>query len=328
MREAIARAEVGDDVYGEDPATNELEAETASRLGKEAALFVPSGTMANQIALRTGTRPGDVVLVGESAHVLLWEAGAASALSGLQLQTIGRGGWFGADDLVAAVHPDEQHYAPTRLVAVENTHNASGGRVVPLDVVREVAAAAREHGLGLHLDGARLWNAAIATGREVAELAEPFDTVAVCLSKGLGAPLGSLVCGPRERIAEARRARKLLGGGMRQTGLMAAAGLHALRHHVARLADDHRRARRLADGLRALDVVVLAEPETNMVLFEVDDLARFLAETRKRGVLVNPIRPGVLRAVTHLDLSDEDVEDALGRMAECLGREPRVATRA
>jgi threonine aldolase len=246
MREAMARAETGDDVYGEDPEVNRLQARAAALVGKEAALFVPSGTMGNQVCIRTLTRHGDVMLAGEGAHVLRFEVGGAAALAGVQIQTIGAGGLFDADDVRAAVHPDEQHFAPTRLVAVENTHNTAGGRVFPLETVRAVAAAARERGLALHLDGARLWNAVVATGVPAREWAEPFDTVTFCLSKGLGAPVGSLVCTSAERMRDVHRARKMLGGGMRQVGMLAAAGLYALEHHVERLADDHRNARRLA----------------------------------------------------------------------------------
>jgi threonine aldolase len=318
MREAMAAAEVGDDVYFEDPTVNRLQEIAAERLGKEAALFVPSGTMGNQVCLRTQTRPGDVVMAGEDAHVLLYEQGGAAALAGVQIQTIGSGGLFGAEDVAAAVNPDEQHHSPTTLVTVENTHNVAGGRVFPLETIRAVAAAAREHGMALHLDGARLFNAVVATGVPAADWAEPFDTVTFCLSKGLGAPVGSLVCASRELVHRIHRARKLLGGGMRQVGMLAAAGLHALEHHVDRLADDHRNARRLAEGLAALDLEILVPPETNMVYFRVDDTAGFVRETRARDLWINPMKPRVFRAVTHLDVDADDVEDALGRTAEAL----------
>ena len=316
MRQAMASAEVGDDVYGEDPTVNRLQERAAALLGKEAALFVPSGTMANQASLRAAARPGEVVLAGEGAHLLVYESGAASGLSGLQVETLGRGGLFDGADVEAAVHPDEAHYAPTRVVAVENTHNRAGGRVFPLERVEDVARAARRHGLYLHLDGARLWNAVVASGVPAARWAEPFDTATFCLSKGLGAPVGSLVCGSRERIRRVHRARKLLGGGMRQAGILAAAGLHALEHHVARLADDHANARRLAEGLERLGFRVDPPPETNLVRFAVRDAAAFLRETRARELLVNPVAPGWFRAVTHLDASAEDVAEALGRIEE------------
>jgi threonine aldolase len=318
MREAIAKAAVGDDVYGEDPTVNALQQRAAQLLGCEAALFVPSGSMANQASLRTLTRPGDVVLAGEDAHLLRYEAGAPSALWGVQVNTIGRGGLFDADDVRRAIAPDDAHHAPTRLLAFENTHNFAGGRIFPLDALRDAARAAREAGLGLHLDGARLFNAVVATGVPAAVWAEPFDTVGFCLSKGLGAPVGSLVCGSAARIREVHRARKLLGGAMRQAGLLAAAGLYALEHHVERLADDHANAARLAAGLRALGVRVDPGPETNMVMFEVPRPAAFARALAERVLRINPIAPGRFRAVTHLDVTADDVEDALGRIEEAL----------
>jgi threonine aldolase len=316
MREAMARAEVGDDVYGEDPSVNRLQQVAAARLGVEAALFVPSGSMGNQAALRTLTRPGDVVLAGEDAHLLVYESGAASALAGLQVQTIGRGGLFSGADVRRHVAPDEAHFARTRVVALENTHNRAGGRIFPLELAKDVASVAREKGLQVHLDGARLFNAEVATGTPASAWAALCDTVTFCLSKGLGAPVGSLVCGSRERIREVHRARKLLGGGMRQVGILAAAGLHALEHHVARLADDHEHARLLADGLLRLGFEVDPSPETNMVCFAVSDTRAFLAATRARGVLVNPVVEGRFRAVTHLDVSRADILEALGRIEE------------
>ena len=316
MREAIAKAEVGDDVYGEDPTVAALQQRAAALLGTEAALFVPSGSMGNQASLRTLTRPGDVVLAGENAHILRYEGGAPSALWGVHVRTIGRGGLFDASDVRDAIGPDDAHVAPTRVVTFENTHNFAGGRVFPLDVLRDAASAARERGLALHLDGARLFNAVVATGVPAAEWAAPFDTVTFCLSKGLGAPVGSLVCGDAARIREVHRARKLLGGAMRQAGILAAAGLHALDHHVERLARDHENAKRLAEGLVALGLRVDPEPETNMVMFEVEEAAAFARGLAERALRINPIAPGRFRAVTHLDVSAEDVEDALGRIAE------------
>ena len=323
MREAMAQAPVGDDVYGEDPSVNRLQETAARLLGKQAALFVPSGTMANQASLHAATRPGDVVLAGEGAHLLVYESGAASALSGLQVQTIGRGGLFGAADVREAIHPDEPHYAPTRVVAVENTHNRAGGRVFPIDAIDELAGVARERGLHLHLDGARLWNAVVATGIPAARWAAAFDTATFCLSKGLGAPVGSLVCGSAQQIRAVHRARKMMGGGMRQAGILAAAGLHALEHHVERLAEDHRNARRLAAGLERLGLRVDPAPETNIVIFDVADGAAFLRETRARELLVNPIAAGRFRAVTHLDVSQAEIDEALGRIEEILKQERR-----
>jgi threonine aldolase len=316
MREAMARAEVGDDVYGEDPTVNRLQTIAAEKLGKQAALFVASGTMGNQASLRALSQHGDLLLAGENAHVLLYEAGAASALWGVQVQTLGRGGFFDAADVRAAITPDEVHFAPTRIVSVENTHNRAGGRVFPLDQLKDVVQVAKQRGLSLHLDGARLWNAVVATGTPAAVWAEPFDTVTFCLSKGLGAPVGSLVCGSRELIRRVHRARKMLGGGLRQAGILAAAGLYALEHHIERLAEDHANARRLAAGLEKLGFVVDPPPETNMVMFRVEDELGFLRATRARGVLVNPTAPGVFRAVTHLDVIDIDIDEAIGRIGE------------
>lgn len=320
MRDAIASAEVGDDVYREDPTVNRLQETAAELMGMEAALFVPSGTMANQASLRALTRPGDVVLAGEGAHLLVYEAGAPAALSGLQVETIGRAGFFDGADVRSAVAPDDAHFAQTRVVAFENTHNVSGGRIFPLDQLKDAASAARERGLALHLDGARLPNAVVATGTPARVWAELFDTASFCLSKGLGAPVGSLVCGATEVIDRVHRARKMLGGGMRQAGILAAAGLHALEHHVERLSEDHANARRLADGLSRLDLRVEGAPETNMVLFHVSDTLAFLGATRARNLLINPVAEGRLRAVTHLGVTSEDIEDALGRIEEVVGQ--------
>lgn len=312
MREAIARAEVGDDVYREDPTVIRLQEMAAERLGKEAALFVPSGTMGNQISLRAHTQPGDAVIASADAHIWLAEAGAAAAISGLQLSPVGEDGFFSGEDVRRAVFPDDQHFPVTRLVCVENTHNRSGGRVFPLDRLNDVCAAARELGLALHLDGARIFNAEVATGVTAAEWARPFDSVSFCLSKGLGAPVGSLVVGSRAFIARAHRLRKMFGGGMRQVGLLAVAGIYALERNVKRLEEDHVNARRLADGLRrvsGLDLV--SEPETNMVLFRPSDPATFPARARERGLLVQGGAPGVIRAVTHLDVSGADIDAAV-----------------
>jgi threonine aldolase len=316
MRQAMVNAEVGDDVYGEDPTVNRLQETAAALLGAEAALFVPSGTMANQASLRALTRPGDLVLAGADAHILKYEAGAPAALSGVHVQTIGGGGLFDGGDVRTAVTPDECHFPPTRAVCVENTHNCSGGRVFPLAQLTDVARTARDLGLALHLDGARLWNAVVATGIPATTWAEPFDTVSFCLSKGLGAPVGSLVCGSAETIRSVHRARKLLGGGMRQAGIVAAAGLYALEHNISRLTEDHAHARRFAAGMEKLGFRVDPAPETNMVMFEVADTMAFLRATRERDLLINPVAEGRFRAVTHLDVSTRDVDDALGIIEE------------
>jgi threonine aldolase len=321
----MARAALGDDVFGEDPTANALEAAAAARVGKDAALFVPSGTMANQIAIRLHTHHGEVVLAGQHAHVLRYEGGAASALSGVQIATIGSGGLFDADDVRAALVPATNvHWAPTTLLAAENTHNTSGGRVFPLDRLEAACAVAREAGLATHLDGARLFNAEVATGVPAARWAAPFDTVAFCFSKGLGAPVGSVLCGSSEAIARARRLRKMLGGGMRQAGVIAAAALFALERHVERLAQDHANARRLAEGLQKLGLPVDPWPETNMVFFRVADTLAFLRGAQERAVLVLPLDPGRFRAVTHLDVSTADVDEAIERLAALLDAQPAL----
>lgn len=318
MREAIARAEVGDDVYGEDPEVQRLEREVAERIGTERALFVPSGTMANQIALLCHTARGDEVVIGEGAHLARYESGAAAAWSGVQFAVAGRGGLYDASELRAAITPAAYYLPRTRLVAVENTHNMAGGLVFPQHQVERIAAVAREASLSLHLDGARLWNASVASGRSPAELAAPFDTVSVCFSKGLGAPVGSALCGSGELIERARRYRKMLGGGMRQAGVLAAAARYALAHNVERIATDHAAARALAEVLAAVPGVSIPAPvETNIVLVELErvEAATAVDRAREAGVLIGAVGPRTLRAVTHLDVSDR-----CGDAAECLAR--------
>lgn len=329
MRAAMAQAELGDDVFGEDPTVNALEAEAAVRVGKEAALFVPSGTMANQIAIRLHTHHGEVVLAGQWAHILRYEGGAASALAGVQIATLASGGLFDADDVRGAiVQGPNVHLAPTTLLAAENTHNTSGGRVFPLGQLEAATAVARAAGIATHLDGARLFNAEVASGVAAARWSASFDTVAYCFSKGLGAPVGSVLCGSRAAIERARRLRKMLGGGMRQAGVIAAAARFALAHHVARLGEDHANARRLAEGLQKLGLPVDPWPETNMVMFRVADTMGFLRGAQARGVLVLPLDPGRFRAVTHLDVSAEDVEDAIERIGALLEEVPALRPRA
>jgi threonine aldolase len=310
MREAMVRAAVGDDVYGEDPSVNALQERVAALLGKEAALYVPSGTMANQIAISVHTRPGDDVLISRGAHCMLYESGAGGGLSGVQFSAIGGAdGVFGADEVAASINPDNHHYAPTTLVAVENTHNRGGGKIVPQRTILDIAAVVRARGLAFHLDGARLMNASVATSTAASELAAPFDSVSICLSKGLGAPVGSLVAGTKALVHRAHRRRKMLGGGMRQAGILAAAGLYALEHNVARLADDHAHARRFAEILaRAPGVRLdLASVETNIVIWDLlpevpFDAAEYVKRTRERGLLLNAVGARRLRAVTHLDV--------------------------
>jgi threonine aldolase len=318
MRRAMAEAEVGDDVYGEDPSVQRLEARAAELLGKPAALFVPTGTMANQIALLCHTRPGDEVLHGEDNHCVLYESGAGAAWAGVQFRAVGRGGLFTADELAQALRPADVHYPRASLVALENTHNRAGGRVFPQADVQAIAERAHAAGLHVHLDGARLWNAAAATGRSPAELAAPVDSVSACFSKGLGAPVGSVLAGSLALRAQAHRFRKMLGGGMRQAGVLCAAASHALEHHLSRLVDDHANAQRLARGLAGLPGLSceLSAVETNLVCFDVRDMeaADFVRQARANGVLLNAIGPRRLRAVTHLDVSAEDIELALERL--------------
>lgn len=316
MREVMARAEVGDDVFGDDPTVQRLEARVAEILGKEAAVFTPSGTMANQLAIRAQTEPGDEILVDANAHIYFYESGAPAALAGVMCRCLpGMRGVFTAADVEAALRPGDQHFAPTKLVCVENTHNRGGGTIWPLESIREVASLARQHHLRLHLDGARLWNASIATGIPERDYAAHFDTVSVCFSKGLGAPVGSALCGPRDCIQRARRFRKMFGGGMRQAGIIAAAALYALEFHRSRLADDHANARALAEGLAGLPDIELdpAAVRTNMVLFRVQampasELARKLDQA---GVRVLATGPNVIRAVTNLMVTAGDVARAV-----------------
>ncbi len=319
MREAMARAPVGDDVFGDDPTVNRLQEVAAARLGKEAALYVPSGTQSNQIALLVHCRPGDDVLVSAGAHQMCFESGAGGAIAGVQFTALDGGmfpGAFGPDDVLAAVKPaDNPHYPPTRLVSIEDTHNRAGGRVWPLERIDRVAEAARSRGLALHLDGARLWNAEAQSGVAAARIAAPFDTVSVCLSKGLGAPVGSLLAGTRDLIRRAHRYRKMLGGGMRQAGVLAAAGLHALEHHVARLAEDHANARLLAELTAEAPHVAVEVPETNIVMIDVLPSSpigadALVARAREHGVLVGTMGADRVRAVTHLDVDGAACERA------------------
>jgi threonine aldolase len=322
MREAMAYATVGDDVYGEDPTVIELERRVAELLGKESALFVPSGTMGNQIALLLHTRPGDEVVIGEGAHIAFYESGAGAALAGVQFAEAGAGGLFDADELSARVKPRADYHPRTSLVCLENTHNRSGGRIFAQAMAEAVVKRAREHGLAAHLDGARLWHAAIATGLSEAELARPFDTVSVCFSKGLGAPVGSALVASESAIRAARRYRKMLGGGMRQAGILAAGALFALDHQRQRLSLDHDSARLLALRLATLPGVRVVPPETNIVSFGAEELSadQVVSEARKCGVLLNATGPHSLRAVTHLDLSAEDVEQAAERLSQAVVR--------
>jgi threonine aldolase len=311
MRRAMFEAPLGDDVFGEDPTVNRLEEYVAELLGKEAALYAPSGTMTNQLGVFVNTGRGEEVLLHEGAHVFVYEAGAPALLSGVQVRTLpGEGGVVSPETLRGAVRPEDVHFPRSRLLCLENTHNTAGGRVFPLEAFAAVAAEARELGLKVHLDGARLFNAQAATGTLAREWCEHADTVSVCSSKGLGAPVGSLLAGDAQTIGEARRARKAFGGGMRQAGVIAAGSLYAFEHHVGRLAEDHERAKKLAAGLREAGYKV-ETPETNIVLVEVGEVDRFLGALAREGVLATPMTATSVRFCTHLDVGDEEVEAAI-----------------
>lgn len=335
MREAMVAAEVGDDVYGEDPSVNALEARTAELLGKEDAVFVPTGTMSNQIGIRIHTQPGDLALVEGTAHIVANEGGGAAAISGVSIRPLrGTRGVFTPDDVEAAVgaaHPFKPTTLspPPRLLCVENTHNAGGGTLWPLEALRAVCEAGRRHGLALHLDGARLWHAVAASGLTEKELAEPFDTVNVCFSKGLGAPVGSALAGSRDLVAVARRFKQQLGGGMRQAGVLAAAALHALEHHRPLLTEDVRRARAFAEGLAALEGVDIdpSDVHSNIVRFSLTtgSAGDFAERCHVAGVHMIPGGARGVRAVLHRDVSDEDVARALETIGSVVSRVPARA---
>jgi len=325
MRAAMADADVGDDQFGEDPTVNRLQDRVADLLGKEAALWVPTGTMANQVALRLFTRPGDDVVVARESHAMWHETGAAGANAGVQFTEVGENGTFTAPDFLAARKPrGHLIYPPTTLVEVEDTHNRAGGIVFPPAEAREICAAAREHGVASFLDGARLFNSAVATGRSPADVAGPFDLVSIALSKGLGAPGGSVLAGTREVIQAAVRYRRMAGGAMRQVGIFAAAGLYALDHNVDRLAEDHQHARQIAERLAESRFVSIepARVTTNIVVFHLTpdgpDAPTVVARAKGRGVLVFAFGPRTVRAVTHLDVSAADCAQAATALLEAI----------
>ncbi|AYF26280.1 low specificity L-threonine aldolase [Micromonospora tulbaghiae] len=314
MREAMAAAEVGDDVYGEDPTVTALEAEVAALFGHEAALFAPSGSMANQIALQLHVPPGDELLCDADAHVVTYEVGAAAAYGGISSRTWPAVGAELDPDVVAGmIRPDGYFAVPTRAIAVEQTHNRGGGGVIPLPTLRRMRAVADEHGVALHCDGARIWHAHVADGVPLAGYGVLFDTLSVCLSKGLGAPVGSLIVGSAEKIARARFLRKRMGGGMRQVGILAAAGRYALAHHVERLADDHVKAARLAEAV-APHGVLASVVRTNIVPLDLTkhplDAHALAAAARAEGLLISVLGPRTARLVTHLDVTDAQIDRA------------------
>lgn len=325
MRHAIAETEVGDDVFGDDPTVIKLEARVASLLGKEAGLFVASGTMGNEVAVAVHTRPGDEILMEGTSHVYLYEAGAPAVISGVLVRPLpGDRGLITAGTLRANLRPRNVHFAESSLLVLENTHNRAGGRVLPLDGMREVAAAARDAGLKVHLDGARLWNASAASGIPMADYADPCDSVSVCLSKGLGAPIGSILCGSAPFIERARHVRKRLGGGMRQVGILAAAGIYALDHHRDRLIEDHRRAKDLARALSRIPGLSIDPDavETNILVIGLtagtpDGWCEAMS---REGIRIVPFGANALRAVTHLDVDDAAITAATGAFASCARR--------
>lgn len=317
MWEAMRAAPLGDDVFGDDPTVNALQERIATELGFEAALFMPTGTQSNLCGLMSHCERGDEYIVGQMAHTYRWEGGGAAVLGSIQPQPIPNqgDGTLALADIEAAIKPDDAHFAKTRLLALENTW---GGMVLSLSYVEAATALARRRGLATHLDGARLYNAAVALGVPAREIARHFDSVSVCFSKGLGTPAGSALCGSRDLIARAKRWRKMAGGAMRQSGVLAAAALHALDHHVARLADDHANAKRLAEGLQGLRGVSVAAPQTNIVFVDLapDKPADIVARLAARGVRATGLYK--LRLVTHLDVSPEDIERALPILRETL----------
>lgn len=328
MRKAMARAEVGDDVYGEDTTVNRLQDMAASMLGKRAALFVPSGTMANQLAIRSQTQPGQEVIVESKSHVVRYEQGAAGALAGVQLHWVtGERGIMTAEQVEAAIRPNDAHSITTALICIENTHNAGGGTIYPLSTIEKIRALAVRHGIPMHLDGARLFNAVAATTLPPTVYAQHFETISLCLSKGLGAPVGSLLIANDQRLMDrARRFRRMYGGAMRQAGILAAAGIYALERHVARLKTDHDHAKKLARLLQHIPAIQIAPQhvETNIVMFDIVDEQRspaeLIAALKEHGVLINAVGGHTYRAVTHLQITDKQIDEAATAFGKVLTR--------
>lgn len=315
MREAMMAAEVGDDVFGEDPTINRLQEMIAKMTGKEAALFVTSGVQGNQVAINAHTRPGQEIIVDKNSHIVNYESGAPALLAGVQVHPIdGRQGIITAEQVAVAIRPADDHYPQTGLICLENTHNRGGGNIFPLEEIRRISQLAKESGLPLHLDGARLWNASIATGISLTEYGRYFDSMMMCFSKGLGAPVGSIVVGSREFIQKAHFYRKAYGGGIRQGGILAAAAIYAIEHHLPLLKDDHRRAQQLASAIAPLPGIIL-EPDsvqTNIVIFEVNpekiEAQALVNKLAENGVLSFTFGPTKIRVVTHLEISDDDID--------------------
>jgi threonine aldolase len=335
MRAAMAEAPVGDDVFDEDPSVHALQERVADVLGKQAALYVPSGTMSNQLGVRVHCAPGDEFLCEANCHIFKYEQAGYAQLSGVAARPIeGQTGVLRLEQLTGLINADNEHLVRTRLVCLENTHNRGAGRIQPYEIVESICNWAHSCGLVAHLDGARLFNAAVATGIEARRWARNFDTVSVCFSKGLGAPVGSALAGPKDLIQKARRARKLFGGGMRQAGVIAAAALFALDHHVERLAEDHAHAKLLADAVRAIDGLALLGDavDTNIVIFKVDPAlgtaAEFCEKLKARGLLMLSIAAQQVRAVTHLDVNRDATQRACETLAEVAARAPQTKATA
>jgi threonine aldolase len=328
MRKAMVRAEVGDDVYGEDTTVNRLQDMAAAMLGKRSALFVPSGTMANQLAIRCQTQPGQEVIVESKSHVVRYEQGAAGALAGVQLHWVtGERGIMTVEQVETAIRPNDAHSITTALICIENTHNAGGGTIYPLSTIEKIRALAVRHGIPMHLDGARLFNAVAATTLPPTVYAQHFETISLCLSKGLGAPVGSLLIANDQRLMDrARRFRRMYGGAMRQAGILAAAGIYALERHVARLKTDHEHAKKLARLLQHIPAIQIAPQhvETNIVMFDIVDEQRSAAELvaalKEHGVLINAVGGQSYRAVTHLQITDKQIDEAAAVFGKVLTR--------
>ncbi len=322
MRKAMAAADVGDDVFGEDPTVNQLQERCAALLGKEAALFVPSGTMANLLAFLSQTRPGETIILHEDAHPYNYEAGNVALVGGLLTRTLaGELGMLDRDSIAPhVIRTPDHHFSETSLIALENTTNRGGGNIYPLETLRDIRALADENGIKVHCDGARLFNAVVESGHAAADFAQYCDTLSFCFSKGLGAPVGSIIAGSADTINEAHRFRKMLGGGMRQAGFLAAAALHALDHHIDRLAEDHRRAREFRAALEDLPGASFPMPTpTNIVLFDVKDVAAFMGKIQEQGVLMIPMGQRRIRAVFHLDIDDEGLSRAIEACKSAFG---------
>lgn len=326
MRQAIAEAEVGDDVFEDDPTVKKLEEMTAELLGKEKSLFVPSGTMANEVAIKSWTKPGDEVVLEVDSHIYNYEVGAPSVLCGVQLHTLkGERGVLTARQILDHIRPQDIHIPPTTLICLENTHNRAGGTIYPIEEIKRIRRATKRSGIKIHLDGARLWNATIATGIPLDEYAKYFDSVSVCLSKGLGAPIGSVISGSSDFIQIARRNRKMFGGGMRQVGIIAAAGIYAIENNFNRIIEDHRNAKTLAQGLSEIPKISVDSEsvQTNIVVIDIKEsgmkVEEVLEKLKEKNVLAVPFGKTKIRCVTHLDVTRGDIDQALEAFSQIFG---------